>query len=150
MADKRPKFDPYGILQALERHRVKYVVIGGFARVLQGTEELTRGIDIVPSPRPDNLRHLEDALNEIDARRQDGRQLDRLEAVVTDQPVIELVTAHGELKIVPTPAGTQGYDDLRRGGHREPSGGASGRTSLRSAISRGCRPFSGLRSNSPA
>src|SRR6266550_3804835 len=122
MADKRPKFDPYGILQALERHRVKYVVIGGFARVLQGTEELTRGIDIVPSPRADNLRHLDDALNEIDARRQDGRQLDRLEAVVTDQPVIELVTAHGELKIVPTPAGTQGYDDLRRGGHREPLG----------------------------
>src|SRR3954469_19228776 len=100
MPERRtPTFDPYAILHALERHRVKYVVIGGFARVLQGTEELTRGIDIVPSPRPDNLRRLEDALNEVDARRQDGRRLDRLEAVVADEPVIELVTAHGELKI---------------------------------------------------
>ena len=49
MAEKPPKFDPYGILEALERHRVKYVLIGGFARVLQGTEELTRGVDVVPS-----------------------------------------------------------------------------------------------------
>jgi hypothetical protein len=121
MAEKRPKFDPYGILQALERHRVKYVVIGGFARVLQGTEELTRGIDIVPSLRSDNLGRLEDALTEIEAQ-QDGRQLDRLEAVVAEQPVIELVTAHGDLKVVPTPAGTHGYDDLRRGAHREPLG----------------------------
>ena len=28
MAERRPSFDPYGILQALERHRVKYVLIG--------------------------------------------------------------------------------------------------------------------------
>ena len=55
MADTRPRFDPYGVLQALDRQRVKYVVVGGFARVLQGTEEITRGIDIVPSARADNL-----------------------------------------------------------------------------------------------
>ena len=55
MAETSPRFDPYGILHALDRHRVKYVLIGGFARVLQGTEEITRGIDIVPSTRTDNL-----------------------------------------------------------------------------------------------
>ncbi len=122
MAERRPSFDPYGILQALERHRVKYVLIGGFARVLRGTEELTRGVDIVPAPRSDNLRRLDDALQEIAARRADGQELDRFETVTIEPPLIELVTEHGELKIVPTPAGTRGYDDLRRGAHREPLG----------------------------
>jgi hypothetical protein len=122
MAEKRPEFDPYGILQALDRHRVKYVLIGGFARVLQGTEELTRGIDIVPSPRTENLRRLEEALQEMDARPLGGRKRDPLEAAIADTPVIELATAFGELKVVPTPAGTQGYDDVRRGAHREPLG----------------------------
>ena len=68
------KFDPYGVLRALDRHRVSYVTIGGFARVVQGTEEITRGVDIVPSTRPENLRRLEAALEEIGARA-DGSEL---------------------------------------------------------------------------
>ena len=48
-------FDPYAILTALEHHRISYVLIGAFARVLQGTEELTRGVDLVPSLRAENL-----------------------------------------------------------------------------------------------
>ncbi len=54
----RTSFDPYAVLKALDRHRVTYVVIGAFARVIQGSEELTRGIDIVLSTRPENLRRL--------------------------------------------------------------------------------------------
>src|SRR3954447_8717262 len=108
MAEKPRKFDPYGILEALERHRVKYVLIGGFARVLQGTEELTRGVDIVPSTRSDNLRRLDGALGEIGAQRSDGQELDRFETGIADQSPIELTTDHGELKIVPTPEGTRG------------------------------------------
>jgi hypothetical protein len=122
MAEKRPKFNPYAILQALDRHRVNYVVIGGFARVLQGTEETTRGIDIVPSTRSENLRRLDAALREIGAEPTDGRELDLDEAAITEQPLIELVTEHGEVKVVPTPEGTRGYDDLRRAANREPLG----------------------------
>src|SRR6476660_7620408 len=114
MAETHPRFDPYGILQALDRQRVKYVVIGGFARVLRGTEEITRGIDIVPSSRGDNLRRLDEALHEIDAKHRSGRELEHFESAVLDEPMVELVTDYGELKIVPTPDGTQGYDDLRR------------------------------------
>src|SRR4051794_2814193 len=99
MPERRPSFDPYGILQALERHRVKYVLIGGFARVLRGTEELTRGVDIAPAPRADNLRRLDAALEEIGARRADGQQLNRFETTTIEQPLTELLTEHGELKI---------------------------------------------------
>lgn len=117
-----PRFDPYGVLQTLDRHRVKYVVIGAFARVLQGTEELTRGLDIVPSLRGDNLRRLDDALEEIHARRSGGKELEPLASEALEEPVVELVTDHGELKVIPTPIGTQGYDDLRRAAQREPLG----------------------------
>ena len=36
--------------------------------------------------------------------------------------MLELATSGGELKIVPEPAGTRGYDDLRRAANREPLG----------------------------
>ena len=122
MAESGKRFDPYGVLLALDRHRVSYVVIGAFARVLQGTEEVTRGIDIVPSTRGDNLRRLDGALREMNATRADGRTIDLTESEFANSPVLELSTEFGELKVVPTPAGTRGYDDLRRAANREPLG----------------------------
>src|SRR5580765_2927581 len=110
MAEKRPRFDPYGVLQALDRQRVKYVVVGGFARVLQGTEEITRGIDIVPSVRADNLHRLDRALREMHAKPAGARALEPVEFSILAQPVLELTTNYGELKIIPTPTGTRGYD----------------------------------------
>lgn len=38
------------------------------------------------------------------------------------EPAVELKTDHGEIKVVPTPEGTRGYDDLRRAARREPVG----------------------------
>lgn len=116
------KFDPYALLQALDQQRVTYIVIGGFARVLQGTEEITRSLDIVPSTRPENLRRLDAALRDLHATRPDGRALAINEDTIAAQPVLELATEHGELKIVPEPMGTRGYDDLRRAATREPLG----------------------------
>jgi hypothetical protein len=122
VARPRPKLDPYGLLQALERHRVSYVVIGGFARIVQGTEEMTYGLDLSPSMREENLRRLELALNEVEARRADGRALRLDQDALSAQSVHELETRYGELKLVPQPAGTRGYDDLRRAATREPLG----------------------------
>jgi hypothetical protein len=116
----RTRFDPYAVLKALDRHRVTYVVIGAFARVIQGSEELTSGIDIVPSTRPENLSRLEDALRDLNAQREDGREPRFDEQSL--EPVIPLRTDAGELKIVPEPEGTRGYDDLRRAATREPLG----------------------------
>jgi hypothetical protein len=121
VADPTPEFDPRGLLAALDRHRVVYVVIGAFARVVQGADEITRGIDIVPSTREENLRRLDAALQELDARRPDGTEPalgDKAEL----EPVIELATSRGELKIVAEPTGTRGYEDLRRAATREPLG----------------------------
>jgi hypothetical protein len=114
-------FDPYQVLQTLERHRVTYIVIGGVGRVIHGSTELTDGVDIVPSTREENLRRLGLALDELNARRPDGKQ-PSLERDLVGRGVLELRTDAGELKIVPEPAGTRGYDDLRRRAVREPLG----------------------------
>jgi hypothetical protein len=114
-----PRFDPIGILATLDRHRVSFVLVGALARVIQGAEELARGVDIVPSMRAENLRRLELALGELGARTATGEAPALGEQ--TSSP-LELATARGELKVVPLPAGTRGYDDLRRAAAREPLG----------------------------
>ncbi len=117
----RDHFDPYGLLQALEGQRVTYIVVGALGRVLHGSDELTDGLDIVPSMREENLRRLELALEGLNARRPDGKRL-MLERDLERQPVLDLQTDAGELKIVREPEGTRGYDDLRRRATREPIG----------------------------
>jgi hypothetical protein len=112
-------FDPYELLGALQGRNVSFVVIGAFARVVRGTRELTDGLDITPSMREENLVRLAQALEELGSRRSNRGPLD-LRSL--EEPVVELETPAGELKLVPEPAGTRGYDDLRRRADREPLG----------------------------
>lgn len=120
MPEPTPKFDPLGLLAVLDRHRVAYIVIGAFGRVVQGAEEITRGVDVVPSPKPDNLERLNAALEELDAAGHSGRAAS-LDADGGEN-VVALTTSRGELKIVRQPDGTRGYEDLRRAATREPLG----------------------------
>jgi len=112
-----PAFDPYAVFEVLGRQRVSYVVVGGFARVVHGSAETTRGLDIVPSLREENLRRLARALEELDARGPDGKQVG-LELDPSSEPLTARTRA-GELTIVPVPWGTRGYDDLRIRAFRE-------------------------------
>lgn len=106
------QFDPRALLSVLDRHRVAFVVIGGLARVIEGADEVTRGVDITPSTKPENLRRLGEALVELGAG----------EAELDPEEPTDVMTPHGELRVVPVPAGTRGYDDLRRAAVREPLG----------------------------
>jgi hypothetical protein len=113
-------FDPRGLLAALDRNYVPYVLVGGFARVIRGTDELTHGVDICPRLRSDDLERLGRALEELEAKRADRKRLVLDEETLRSEPVLMLRTAKGELNVVPEPAGTRrGYDDLRRGATRE-------------------------------
>src|ERR1051326_8702268 len=120
MSSPATTFDPRGLLAALDRHRVAYIIVGAFGRVVQGADEVTRGIDIVPSMRDDTLRRLDAALQELGARQPDGTDpslanTDRNQL----EPVLDLATDRGELKIIPEPTGTGRYEDLRRAATRE-------------------------------
>lgn len=114
MANARAVFDPIHLLKVLDKHRVSYIVIGAFARVIHGADEITDGLDIVPSTRSENLRRLHTAAGELGAPRPAADEL--LAGPVT------LDTTAGRLRIVAVPEGTQGYDDLRRAATREPLG----------------------------
>lgn len=107
-----PPFDPRALLRVLDRHRVAFIVIGGLARAIEGADEVTRGVDITPSTKPENLRRLAEALGQLGAE----------EANLDTKEPTTLMTPYGELRVVPVPAGTRGYDDLRRAAVREPIG----------------------------
>ncbi len=100
-------FDPYALFAALDGARVTYVVVGGFARVVHGSGELTDGVDIVPSVRDENVRRLARALEEL------GVADPRLSEGLAAREPLTVETPAGELRVVPEPWGTRGYDDLR-------------------------------------
>ncbi|MGH3041993.1 MAG: hypothetical protein ACRDNG_09705 [Gaiellaceae bacterium] len=119
MAAEVERFDPLAVIRAFERERAFYVVIGGLARVLQGADELTYGVDVCPSVRESNLDNVQAALDHLEAEARDRRKTPVAERVARGDEVIPYRTPVGELQIVPTPEGTQGYDDLRRRARRE-------------------------------
>jgi hypothetical protein len=110
------RFEPRAILGALERRRVNYVVIGALARVLQGTDEVTGGVDVCPQRRDENLERLDAALRDLDAA-------PVADDVRAGEALIARETLAGLVQVVPTPEGTRGgWDDLRRHANREALG----------------------------
>jgi hypothetical protein len=115
-----PRFQPAEIVATLERHGVRYVIIGGLAATLHGFPGVTMDADICPARDQDNLERLARALVELRARIRtpdapdglpfpcDAKFLSRIEVV------LNLTTRFGDLDLSFLPSGTTGYDDLRR------------------------------------
>ena len=112
-------FDPDQILRVLSEQGVEFVLIGGYAAALHGSNHLTFDIDITPSRAPSNLDRLSSALHELGARvrvegidgglafEHDGPSLARVD-------VWNLVTDAGDLDLSFEPSGTEGWPDCRR------------------------------------
>jgi hypothetical protein len=118
MSDTRA-FDPEAILRALEEHGVAYVLIGGLAASLHGSPHVTTDVDIAPSRERENLTRLASTLASIDARVRapdapDGLPFDRSAEALSRSTILNLTTRHGDLDLTFEPAGTSGYEDLRR------------------------------------
>ncbi|MEO8424785.1 MAG: hypothetical protein ABI595_12855 [Actinomycetota bacterium] len=113
------EFKPRDLLQVLDRHQVRYVLVGGLAAVLYGAPHMTTDLDIVPEDGQRNLERLSRALEEIDARIRvtgavNGIAFDRSADFLRRIRIWNLTTDRGDLDITFEPSGTQGYDDLRR------------------------------------
>jgi hypothetical protein len=114
-----PEFAFERILEALQRRNVRYVVVGAVAAIAQGSPLPTEDIDVTPARDIANLEHLAAALLELDARL---RVSDKPEGVpfpfdanyLAGNEIWNLTTPHGDLDLIFTPAGTQGYEDLKR------------------------------------
>ena len=117
-----PTFDPAAVLAALHDADVRFVLIGGMAAVLHGDVGVTVDIDIAPAYDPDNLERLAAALRALEARiRADGTP----EGLPFDcsagflrnagpDALLSLTTRAGALDVAFVPAGTTGYEDLKR------------------------------------
>ena len=62
------EFDPRAIFDALDRHGVRYVLIGGMAAILHGASHVTTDVDVVPQDARENLERLSKVLKEIHAK----------------------------------------------------------------------------------
>src|SRR5262245_62028512 len=60
--------DPFEILRVLEKHDVRYVVIGAAAARMAGAPVVTEDIDVTPATDRANLERLADALRDLGAR----------------------------------------------------------------------------------
>ena len=105
------------IFACLDRHGVRYVLIGGLAAVLQGSPLATVDADICPDSETGNLRRLASALEELDARirtpdAEAGVPFPRESAFLKNVQMLNLVTRFGDLDLSFRPSGTEGFADL--------------------------------------
>jgi hypothetical protein len=105
------------IFAALDRHSVRYVLIGGLAATLHGSPLPTTDVDICPSRERDNLERLATALEELDARIRtpdtpQGLRFPKDATFLGNVQLLNLVTSFGDLDISFQPSGTTGYADL--------------------------------------
>jgi hypothetical protein len=105
------------IFACLDRHRVRYVVVGGLAAVLHGSPLPTIDVDICPSLEPGNLESLAAALEEMDARIRtadspEGVRFPRDARFLSGVELLNLVTEYGDLDLTFLPSGTEGYSEL--------------------------------------
>lgn len=112
-----PRFQPEEILRTLLRHEVEFVLIGGVAATLYGSNLRTGDVDICPRRTSDNLDRLAAALVQMGARVRaegvpggvpfapDGPFLERVE-------LLNLTTRFGDFDLSFRPSGTEGFDEL--------------------------------------
>jgi len=122
---EEPAFDPLPLLEVLGRHGVRFVLIGMTAGRALGSPTITRDVHICYERSRPNLEGLAAAPVELGAAlrgapvglpfRLDAETLHRGDSFT-------FTTTGGDLDILGTPAGTQGYDDLIRTAIRLPIG----------------------------
>jgi hypothetical protein len=108
-------FQPIEIVRTLNEHDVRYVIIGGLAAVLWGSDHHTNDIDVCYERSPDNLRALVTALRAMDAHL---RGLPDGVPEIIDERAFRLgdsmtfTTKYGWFDCLGAPAGTTGYKQL--------------------------------------
>jgi hypothetical protein len=120
-----PALNPAAIVAALNRHQVRYVIIGAFAAIAQQAPiAATRVIDLTPDASQENLAALSQALTDVGARIRteaapDGLPFTHDATSLAAAEVWNLVCADGEFDISFHPSGfAGGYAQLAVNAHR--------------------------------
>jgi hypothetical protein len=120
-----PELNAAAIVAALNRHQVRYVIIGAFAAIAQQAPiPATRDIDLTPDASQENLARLSLALTELGARTRteavpDGLPFSHDATSLAAADVWNLICPDGEFDISFRPAGFEGgYAQLAVNAHR--------------------------------
>lgn len=120
-----PELDAPAIVAALNRHQVRYVIIGAFAAIAQQAPiPATRDIGLTPEASQQNLARLSSALTELDARIRteavpDGLPFSHDATSLAAAEVWNLTCPDGEFDISFRPSGFEGgYAQLAVNAHR--------------------------------
>lgn len=120
-------FSPGEILTRLEAHGVKFIVIGGYAAQLHGSQRPTTDVDILPARSPENLTRLARALTSLHAKvRVDGVEgglpFGADATSLASLKFLNLTTPWGDVDLTFEPSGTEGFEDLARKAERRAIG----------------------------
>lgn len=116
-----PELDAAEVLRVLGRYEVDYVLIGGLALALYGSNQLTFDIDLVPAAERSNLDRLASAMRELRAKvivYADPSEIHLSEPIWTaqvllDNPFLHLRTCAGDVDLLLKPTGLpDGYNQL--------------------------------------
>lgn len=104
-----------GLLQALLRHQVDFIVVGGVAALLEGAPILTLDLDVLYDRTPENRERLLGALRELNARYRDpaGRHILPDPEKLATMRLHLLLTDLGALDVLGTIGNDLTYQDLR-------------------------------------
>jgi hypothetical protein len=121
---RRHRLRPVELLAVLRRHKVDFIIIGGFSLAAHGYVRATKDIDIVPDPEPDNIARLAGALRDLDAEpdlgdlRPDELGVELGKATLADGGNWVLRTRFGRLDVMQDVPGLRDYEQLRNGAIR--------------------------------
>ena len=110
--NQAPELRSGELLDALQRHRVQFVVVGGFAAQLHGATRQTKDLDLCPAPSEDNLDRLAAALQDLAARLRLPPELRDVEVpangkLLREIPVTHWRTRAGDIDVLHAISGTE-------------------------------------------
>ena len=128
MSIATPNFNPLALLTALNARHVEYIVIGGIAATIRGSDSITADLDICYRRTKDNAQRLAAALSAVHANLvnfPEGLQFQIHDRSIWNGELFTLTTDHGRFDCLANPAGTSGFDDLHKAATLEEIDGIS-------------------------
>jgi hypothetical protein len=112
-----PRFQPAEILRVLVELEVEFVVIGGIAATLFGSNLRTGDLDVCPRRTPENLDRLAEALVRLQSRVRtdgvpDGIPFTPDRVLLERVELLNLTTRFGDFDLSFVPSGTRGFEEL--------------------------------------
>lgn len=105
-------YEPRRILKALSDEGVDYVVVGGVAMVVRGSQRVTVDLDIVPRQTPTNVVALLRAIGVVHGHAVDADGVDRVSETIRLGEPTRLETDGGTLDVVQGLPGVPAFDGL--------------------------------------